>query len=134
MVDEGAVLVIEDRRDIRNLICRQLESLGYLPIDYSDGESLISGLETDGDLSFRMALIDLELPGRFSGVDVIRELKEKYPDRPLVAMSGRAVEDDSGGGYWTHPKLVAGSSGTLSKPYRLSDLRKAVETNISRRN
>lgn len=126
----GTILVVEDFQEIRALMCRQIEGLGYFPVDYPDGDALIQGLREDGELRFGMAFVDLSLPGRRNGEEVIMELNRLYPERPLVVVSGRAVGDDRNGGYWTNPKMVAASSGTLSKPYKLEDLRRAIETNL----
>lgn len=127
---KGAILVVEDDRAIRRILCEQLESLGYLSFEYPDERSVMAELGELGRISYSMAFVDLSHSRDGDGGSVVRELRRRHPDKPVVVMSGRAVNNGGAGGYWTSPKMVCESSGTLSKPFRLQDLREAIEDNL----
>lgn len=56
------ILVIEDDRDISNLICMNLETAGYETAAVYDGNEAAKRVREDSD--YDLALVDLMLPGR----------------------------------------------------------------------
>ena len=76
----GAILVIEDRDDVRQGLAQLLELHGFLVADASNGEEALQQLTSDPE-GYALILLDLMLPGAISGRDVrLRQL----PD-PLLA-------------------------------------------------
>ncbi|MBE7637306.1 response regulator [Sneathiella sp. P13V-1] len=79
------VLVIEDDVKVAEMISKQLRSIGYVPDVYVDSEAGILALEKD---QADILLVDVIMPGRFSGFDVVEHVKDRYPGLPYVLMSG----------------------------------------------
>ena len=79
------LLVIEDDSTLRETLCRQLKDGGYGVEQAADGkEGLYFALEYPIDL----AIVDLGLP-EMSGLEVIRELREKGRTYPILILTAR---------------------------------------------
>jgi DNA-binding NarL/FixJ family response regulator len=82
----------------------------------ADGALARVGRTRDLDL----VLLDLELPGR-SGLDALRELRERYPEVPVAIVSAHANPDV------VKRALLAGACGFIPKSSTGSVLRQALE-------
>jgi PAS domain S-box-containing protein len=115
------VLVVEDDDGVRTLTLTRLQTLGYEIHEAADGASAIKLLE--GGLKIDLLFSDLVMPGGLSGYDVARKAKEVDPAIRVLLTSGYAED------------LVRaenlGDLKLLRKPYRLADLRKALEAVFS---
>jgi signal transduction histidine kinase len=116
--NERIVLVAEDDDAVRNLTVSRLKSLGYKVYEASDGPRAIKLLE-DG-LKIDLLFSDLVMPGGLSGREVAKRAVEIDPHILVLLTSGYA-EDLIRGEDLGNLKL-------LRKPYRLADLRQALET------
>ncbi|MBW7933354.1 MAG: sigma-54-dependent Fis family transcriptional regulator [Gemmatimonadaceae bacterium] len=82
-----SVLIIDDEPNIRRMVGALLEAEGYEVRDASDGQSgLARALEWEPDL----VLLDLMMPGTLDGMATLEQLRERFPELPVVMMSGRA--------------------------------------------
>ena len=74
----GAILVVEDREDVRSGLAQLLEFHGFLVAEAPDGQAALAHLQR-GDDAIALILLDLMLPGNLSGRD-IRGQWESWPD------------------------------------------------------
>jgi two-component system nitrogen regulation response regulator NtrX len=82
-----AVLIIDDEPNIRRMVGALLTSEGFEVREAADGSSgLVSVEEFDPDL----VLLDLMIPGALDGMAVLERMRERFPDVPVVMMSGKA--------------------------------------------
>jgi two-component system nitrogen regulation response regulator NtrX len=82
-----SVLIIDDEPNIRRMVGALLEAEGYEIRDAVDGQSGIArALEWEPDL----VLLDLMMPGTLDGMATLEQLRERFPELPVVMMSGRA--------------------------------------------
>ncbi len=87
-----SVLIVDDEPNIRRMVGALLSSEGYDVRDAADGATglaLAEALEPD------VALIDLMMPGELDGLALLKRLRERRPDLPVVMMSGRAALADA---------------------------------------
>ena len=84
------VLVIDDEAEICKYFQRLLTEIGY---DVQTAGDSPSGLACADDPSVDLIVSDLNMPGAPSGLDLIRALREKRPDCPLVVVSGYPTGD-----------------------------------------
>ena len=116
----GAILVIEDRDDVRQGLSQLLELHGFLVFDAADGEQALSHLRSDPE-SIALVLLDLMLPGSTSGRDV--RAQQLADDRlsaiPTVVVS--ACEPDLRGRAQLRPEAW------LEKPFRFDALLEVVK-------
>ena len=82
-----SVLIIDDEPNIRRMVGALLESEGFEVRDASDGQSGVArAMEWEPDL----VLLDLMMPGTLDGMATLELLRERFPELPVVMMSGRA--------------------------------------------
>lgn len=85
MRNPAQILVIDDDKAIRRSLCRLLEAQGYL---VSEAENGVAGLKAIDLQLPDLVLTDLEMPG-ISGKALTCRLKDRYPDLPVIVVSGR---------------------------------------------
>lgn len=112
------ILVIDDDEGIRKTLKINLGKLGFdveLAATFSDG-LILATLH-----KFDLALCDLKLPDN-SGCEIIKTIKEKNINLPVVAISGfidcKTVED----------ALAAGAVEYLAKPFKKEKLLAILES------
>src|SRR5687768_18503250 len=72
----GAILVVEDRDDVRQGLAQLLELHGFLVADARNGEEALEQLTSDPQ-AYALILLDLMLPGAVSGRDVrLRQMQD----------------------------------------------------------
>ncbi len=82
-----SVLIIDDEPNIRRMVGALLEAEGFEVRDAADGQvGLARALEWEPDL----VLLDLMMPGAMDGMGTLEKLRERFPELPVVMMSGRA--------------------------------------------
>jgi len=118
------VLIVEDEREVAELIRESLERLGY--------ESHIASDATEADRALRethadAVTLDLGMPGR-SGVDWLEEIATERPDlaRRTVVITGMDLEPE------LVERVAQCGAGILAKPFSQTALEDAVRTQIAR--
>ncbi|HOX27894.1 MAG TPA: sigma-54 dependent transcriptional regulator [bacterium] len=115
------ILVIDDKENIRKLLSSNLESHGYVVDAAEDGET---GVGMFKDVIYNIVITDVKMPG-MSGLDVLEAVKEINPDTVVIVMTAFADMDDA-----IHA-LKRGASDYIRKPFKLEEIRAAVEKAIS---
>jgi DNA-binding response OmpR family regulator len=112
-MSEGHVLIVEDNRDIAEMVCDHLEARGFV-VDYAaDG---LQGLSLSAKGDYDAIVLDLMLPG-LSGLDVCARLGEGGRARPPVLMlTARDTLADKLTGF-SH-----GADDYLVKPFDIEEL------------
>lgn len=116
------VLVVEDNADVRQVVLRQLDSLGYRTLDAADTSAALAILAVEHvDLLFS----DVVMPGAQNGLDLAWIVRERWPQVAILLTSGfpeaHAREQDN---------RLSGFA-LLSKPYRKTELAKALRLTLS---
>ena len=111
----GAILVVEDRDDVRQGLSQLLELHGYLVADARSGEEGQQQLAADPD-GFALILLDLMLPGGISG----RDLRTYQLDDPVLATIPTIVVTASELDARERARLRP--EALLEKPFRFDDL------------
>jgi two-component system phosphate regulon response regulator PhoB len=108
------ILVIEDERDLCDVLDFNLKREGYETILAHDGQE---GLRKAQTLLPDMILLDLMLPG-LSGFDVCRELRagERTRDIPIIIISAKSEETDQVVGF------SLGADDYVTKPFAVKVL------------
>lgn len=118
------ILIVEDERDIADLIGFNLLRAGYEIIKAHDGvEGTEMALRERPDL----ILLDLMLPGR-DGYSVFRELRRdtRTVNTPVIMLTARAQTEDRIQG------LEAGADDYLTKPFSPKELMLRVQAILKR--
>ena len=112
------VLVIDDQKDVRAMICMVLRLNRFEVIEADSAKTALKAFAESG---FDAAVVDIFLEDS-CGFDLIAAMRERVPDFPVVAVSGMATLD-----------AVTRSSELrnlvcLQKPFRPVELIRAIET------
>jgi len=97
---EGLIAVIDDEDGIRQVLSSILHDEGYATVEAIDGET---GLELLAREDIDVVILDVWLPG-MDGLGVLKALREKRYDAPVIMVSGHgtidmAVQAVKGGAY-----------------------------------
>jgi PAS domain S-box-containing protein len=112
------VLVVDDDMALRSATTAQLEDSGWTVAMAEDG---IAGLEVlRGQGPFDAVVLDVVMP-RMDGLEMLRVLRETHATLPVLLVSGRLPDAD------LQAVLALGPTALLAKPYRLADLRRALD-------
>lgn len=106
------VLVVEDDRDLTEVVALHLRSEGFDVAVVHDGDA---GVRAFGDGSWDIVLLDWMLPGR-SGLDVLRAIRERDGHTPVMMLTARGEEADKVLG------LELGCDDYMTKPFSLREL------------
>jgi len=120
------LLVVDDEPFVREVVDRFVRELGF---DADFRSSGWEAIECFSDLRPDATLVDLRMPG-FTGMDVLRALRETDPDCQVILMTGDATIDTA------IEAVKAGAMDYLSKPLdfeRLRELLVTVRQRIQRR-
>lgn len=116
------ILVVEDEKNIVDILAFNLKREGYTVITAMDGAAGLSlALEEDPDL----ILLDLMLP-RLDGFEVCRRLRESGRTTPVIMLTAREEETDKVMG------LELGADDYITKPFSMRELLARVKANIRR--
>lgn len=113
----GPILVIDDERDICELVQLTLEGIGFEVLVSHSGEEGLDLVQTRGS-EIRLILLDLAMPG-MSGVDVLTRVRKEHPDVPVIVMSGYVTDRSEA--------AAIGASDVLQKPFLLDDVESQVQ-------
>ena len=116
------VLVIEDNANLAFGLTRSLESEGYEVEAAEDGTR---GLELARTCGADLVVLDLMLPG-IDGYSLLRQLREKGSDVPVLILTARSEEADKVVGF------RLGADDYVTKPFGLSELLARVEAILRR--
>jgi len=116
------LLVIEDDDTLRESLAAQLADAGYAVEQAADGrEGLYFAMEYPVDL----AIIDLGLP-EVSGLDIIREARDKGKSYPILILTARDRWQDKVDG------LSAGADDYVVKPFHFEEVSARVHALLRR--
>lgn len=105
------LLVIEDERDLREMLVAALRSVGYAVDAAADGED---GLFKATAWEYDAVVLDLMLP-KLSGGELLRRLRQKRRTPVLILTARDTVQDRVQG-------LDGGADDYLVKPFELNEL------------
>jgi len=83
------VLVVDDQSDVRAMICIVLRVKHFEIVEAASAAAASKAFE---DSSFDLAIVDIFLQGT-NGFELIRTMRERVPDLPVVAISGMTALD-----------------------------------------
>ena len=122
MENKKLVLIVEDEKNIVDILRFNLMREGYQTIEAYDGEDgLNKALTQDPDI----VLLDVMLP-KMNGFDVCRKLREEGQNVPVIILTAREEETDKVFG------LEIGADDYMTKPFSMRELVARVGANIRR--
>jgi len=117
------VAVVDDDSDVRVALMRLLLSAGYASESFASGTEFVQSI---GEQAPGCVVLDLHMPG-LSGFDVQQQLVERYPEVPVVVITGH----DSGDAR--RRALALGARAYFSKPVDSEALLSAIDSALGGR-
>jgi len=115
------ILVVEDEKDIRELLQVTLEAAGYETLKAANGDEALHIIEAE---SPDLVVLDILMPG-MSGFQVLRQLRETS-DTPVIMLSARTDIVDK------IESFELGADDYITKPFRLIELTARVAAMLRR--
>ena len=116
-------LIVEDDREEANFVCTSLESNGFRCRRVASGDAGLRELSTN---SFAIAIVDVVLGKGISGLELIRQIREKEIDTPVIVLSGMNLPKDKIEG------LNCGADDYVGKPFARDELLARVDAVLRR--
>jgi signal transduction histidine kinase len=116
------ILVVEDDKPVREMVCKTLLKHGYSVLEAEDGQTALDFSLKHGR-NIHLVLTDVVMPG-MSGPQLIERLLEFLPDLKIVYMSGHSIDAKFRHG------IVDGEVAFIQKPFTsmvlLNKIRRAL--------
>jgi|SRR3954469_9104112 CheY-like chemotaxis protein len=117
------VLVVDDQAHVRATVGIALQAIGFEVVGVADGPAALSEFQKS---AFDLAFVDIYMPG-FDGVKLIKAMRQRVPDFPVIAMSGVFLANSQRMTLDYLPDLPGLTMITcLKKPFRSDELLSAV--------
>lgn len=123
-MNKANILVIEDEKDIRDLISFQLKSEGHNVISCESVDKAVSIVE--GEDKIDLFIIDWMLPGVMSGLEFTKKLRgqSQYQETPIIMVTALTQPEN------IVSALDAGADDYITKPFDLKVLEARVRVQL----
>lgn len=122
MDQKKRVLIVEDEKNIVDIIRFNLDREGYEVLEEYDGESGLARARAEKP---DLILLDVMMP-KMMGFDVCRALRGEGDNVPIIILTAREEEEDKVLG------LEIGADDYITKPFSMRELIARVRANIRR--
>lgn len=127
LIGTGKILVMDDDAMVREVLGKMLVSLGYEVQFAADGAEALAlfAQAQDAGAPFTGAIVDLTIPNGMGGKEAMARLLELDPQVKALVSSGYSDDPIMA----EHKKY--GFAGVIAKPYKISELGKALRNAIT---
>lgn len=115
------ILVVDDEKNIVDILAFNLKREGYTVITAADGEE---GLKSFEESNPDLVLLDIMMP-KLDGIQVCKSIRTKS-ETPIIMLTARAEEVDKVLG------LELGADDYVTKPFSVRELMARVKANLRR--
>jgi DNA-binding NtrC family response regulator len=116
-LSDGLILVVEDDPLILEFLCEILQDEGFTVQPQTSADAAAQYLEQHAD-EVKLLLTDITMPGKRNGADLANEFGDRWPDKPIMIMSGFETPQSAG---------VRHEVSFIKKPWALGQLLDCVE-------
>jgi CheY-like chemotaxis protein len=123
-VESARILIMDDDKQVCTIARKMITRFGFQSSVVSDGKQAVIAYQAAKDEQdpYDVVLMDLTIPGGMGGKEAILKILETDPNACAVVISG----------YSNDPVLANyqdyGFKGMLVKPFKISELKKCLET------
>jgi DNA-binding NtrC family response regulator len=113
----GLILVVEDDPLILEFLCEILQEEGFVVEPHVSADAASVYLNEHAN-KVGLLLTDITMPGTLNGADLANLFGDRWPDKPIMIMSGFETPESSG---------VRHAVSFIKKPWALGQLLDCVE-------
>jgi CheY-like chemotaxis protein len=114
------ILVVEDEPDVRNIVRRQLESLGHHVLVAEAATEALLLVNVKGPGAPDLLLVDVVLAAGMNGLELADAARKARPGLPVIFMSGYTAVPEA------QQRIRETGATLLSKPFTTPQLERAV--------
>ena len=122
MPNKNSILICDDEPDIVSLVQKFLQLDNYNILTCNNGKEALKVLEEKYE-EIVLILLDVMMPGGFSGFEVLRTIKSKdsYNDIKVILFTVKSFREDIEKGN------ELGADGYVTKPFSGNELRSYIK-------
>ncbi|MHC8372492.1 response regulator [Pseudomonas sp. MDT1-85] len=117
-LSDGLILVVEDDPLILEFLCEILQEEGFAVEPQVSADAASQFLEQHAP-EVGLLLTDITMPGKLNGADLANQFGDRWPDKPIMIMSGFETPESSG---------VKHRVAFIKKPWAVGKLLDCVQT------
>ena len=117
------IIVVDDEQIVLSLVCDTLDEEGYQVESASNG---MEALEKIKEKEFDLIITDIRMP-HMSGIELVKQTREKYPDISVIFMTGYANLNTA------KDAIKQGAVDYIMKPFEIHEMRQAVQNTVKLR-
>jgi len=114
------ILIAEDEARIASFLEKGLRANGFMATVTGDGRTALDLADSD---DFDLLILDIGLPGR-DGFAVLRELRQRGRQMPVIILTARGGVEDTVAGF------EGGADDYIRKPFRFEELLARVRARL----
>lgn len=122
VMNEKLILIVEDEKDLSDILKFNLIKEGYSVEQAFDGEA---GFDMAKTGKYSLVLLDIMLP-KMDGFQILKELRSMKIQTPIILVTAREDEIDKVLG------LELGADDYITKPYGMREVMARVKANLRR--
>ncbi len=115
------ILVVDDEEQVRDIIAEALEGAGYQITQATNGAEALEAVQLNPP---DLITLDIRMP-RMDGMTMLRALRERYPQLPVIVITGLAMEEE------VNAAQTLGIAAFFRKPFEVGQLLEAVQAALS---
>lgn len=112
------IIIIDDNRDFADIFSDVLKANGHSTKSCYGGKEALDLVEKD---TYDIAFIDIMMPD-MNGVEVLKELKVRFPDTVVIMMTGYSVDE------MIHKAMKEKASDIIYKPFEIEKVLSLLDT------
>lgn len=117
------LLIVEDQKELRNILKKRLNEAGYVTDDAGDGETALDYINfTDYDA----IVLDIMIP-KINGLEILKQIRLKKNATPVLLLTAKDTVQDRVKG------LDLGADDYLVKPFAFEELLARIRSLLRRR-
>ena len=123
MPEHANCLIVDDEPRLRQILAHLMRADGFRCIEAANGVEALEQLERS---PITLVMTDMEMP-RMGGIELLRQLRTKYPDVAVVMVTGNTDVETAVGA------LGLGAMDYIVKPFQLEEVRARVRQALEKR-
>ncbi|MCI5151335.1 MAG: sigma-54-dependent Fis family transcriptional regulator, partial [Candidatus Electrothrix sp. MAN1_4] len=117
------ILIVDDELSMRDFLKILFETEGY---DVNVAPDAAKALDLAVKNPFDIVITDIRMPG-MNGLELLTELKQRFPDLPVVMITAYASPDDA------VQAMRQGAFDYITKPFHVDEIKKVIRTAVQRK-
>ncbi len=122
-MDEDNILIVDDDKNILEILKLRLEAEGYKVTAVSEAEE---ALRTVKDEFFDLALVDLKLSEKVSGIELMEKIHQASPETPVIILTAYGTIDTA------VEAMKRGAYSYVTKPFNRRELLLQIKNGLEK--